>query len=94
MNRQELVTVSDLMQLESRLTNKMSDFFKANQNNQKRWLKSAGVRKMLGDISNSTLQNLRIYENLPFSKIGGTLFYDKDAIIEFMKENSFPNSID
>lgn len=45
----------------------------------KRFLKSHQVERMLG-ISSGTLQNLRINKTIPFSKIGGIIFYDHDDI--------------
>jgi hypothetical protein len=41
----------------------------------KKWLKSYEVRKIL-DISPGTLQNLRLNGTLPFTKIGGVMYYD------------------
>lgn len=52
----------------------------------KRFLKSYQVERMLG-ISSGTLQNLRINKTLPFSKIGGTIFYEIDDIQKLIREN-------
>jgi hypothetical protein len=52
----------------------------------KRFLKSYQVERMLG-ISAGTLQNLRINKTLPFSKIGGTIFYEMDDIQKLIKDN-------
>lgn len=52
----------------------------------KRFLKSYQVERMLG-ISAGTLQNLRINKTLPFSKIGGTIFYEMDDIQRLIKDN-------
>lgn len=41
---------------------------------EKKWLKSHEVRKIL-KISPGTLQNLRLNGTLPYSKIGGIIFY-------------------
>ncbi len=56
----------------------------------KKWLRSKEVRKMLG-ISPGTLQNMRIQGNIPFSKIGGTLFYDSGEIDKILNENKIVN---
>ena len=53
----------------------------------KEWLKSADVRKMLG-ISSGTLQTLRINKTLPYTKIGGTIYYaygDVTRVLNFNK---------
>lgn len=50
-----------------------------------RWLKSPQVRKLL-NLSPGTLQNLRINGTLPFSKIGGVIFYDYEDIERILQE--------
>jgi len=52
----------------------------------KRFLRSAEVRKLLG-ISTGTLQNMRINGSLPFSYIGTTIFYDYDEIVKIFNNN-------
>ena len=49
----------------------------------KTWLRSYEVRKLLG-ISTGTLQNLRINDTLPYTKIGGILYYKYDDIQKLM----------
>lgn len=53
----------------------------------KKWLKSQEVRELLG-ISTGTLQNLRINGTLPYTKIGGVIYYDFDKIINILEENT------
>lgn len=56
----------------------------------KRWLKSCEVKKMLG-ISHGFLQTLRDSGTLPFTKIGGSIYYDFEDITKMMasgKSNS------
>ena len=60
---------------------------KANSGNNKRYLRSSEVRKML-NISPGTLQNLRISNKLPFTRLGTTIFYDYEEIIKILEENS------
>lgn len=75
-----VITTDDLETFRETLLN---DFKKLLQEKQgypaKRWLKSHEVRRML-TISPGTLQNLRINGTLPFTKIGGVIFYDYDDI--------------
>lgn len=52
----------------------------------KRWLKSYQVMRMLG-VSSGTLQNLRINRTIPFTKIGGSLYYPYDGIMKLFKDN-------
>jgi len=58
-----------------------------------KWLKSHQVQRMLG-ISPGTLQNLRINGTIPYTKIGGVIFYsleDINAIMHRNKRNDFSN---
>ena len=52
----------------------------------KKWLKSNEVRELLG-ISPGTLQNLRVNGTLPFTKIGGVLYYEYHEIMEVLENN-------
>ena len=56
----------------------------------KKWLKSPEVRELLS-ISPGTLQNLRINGTLPYSKVGGVIYYDYDEILKVMEENKIHN---
>ncbi len=50
------------------------------------WIKSHQVQRMLG-ISPGTLQNLRINGTIPYSKVGGVLFYNKEDIEKILEDN-------
>ena len=52
----------------------------------KQWLKSGQVRKILG-ISEGTLQHLRLNGTLPYSKIGGVIYYDYADIQHMLQSN-------
>lgn len=53
---------------------------------EKKWLKSHQVQRLLG-VSPGTLQNLRINGTIPYSKVGGVLFYNKYDIERILDEN-------
>jgi hypothetical protein len=53
---------------------------------EKTWIKSHQVQRMLG-ISPGTLQTLRINGTIPFSKVGGVLFYSKSDINKLLENN-------
>ena len=59
-----------------------------------KWLKSHEIRRLL-KLSPGTLQNLRVNGTLPFSKIGGVIFYNYEDIEKMLLENKsnrdFPN---
>ena len=56
----------------------------------KRYLKSAEVMELL-QISPGTLQNLRINGTLPYTKVGGIIFYDSEEIHKTMTINRVHN---
>jgi len=56
----------------------------------KKWIKSPEVRELLG-ISPGTLQNLRINGTLPFTKIGGVIYYDYEEITRILEQNKTTN---
>jgi len=59
----------------------------------KKWLKSPEVRKLLG-ISTGTLQNLRINGTLPYTKVGGVIYYDYVEIMKVLEQNTVNKSED
>ena len=56
----------------------------------KKWLKSPEVKDLLS-ISAGTLQNLRINGTLPYTKVGGLIYYDYEDINKIMEENRVHN---
>ncbi|CAG5086002.1 helix-turn-helix domain-containing protein [Parvicella tangerina] len=50
------------------------------------WIKSHQVQRLLG-ISPGTLQNLRLNGTIPYSKVGGVLFYKKTDIQHILEQN-------
>jgi hypothetical protein len=81
----EFITKSDLENFKSEIIKEVANLLNGKQEN-KKWLKSADVRKML-NISPGTLQNLRVSRILPFTKIGGTVFYDYNDVMKVMQKN-------
>ncbi|MGK7392607.1 MAG: helix-turn-helix domain-containing protein [Candidatus Cyclobacteriaceae bacterium M2_1C_046] len=81
-----IVTKEDLEDFKRELLQNMQDLLKGDAGPQKKWLKSSEVRKLL-KISPGTLQNLRVNGHLPYTRVGGTLFYAYQDIIEMLEEN-------
>jgi len=52
----------------------------------RRWLKSHEVRRLL-TVSPNTLQSLREKGLLPYTKVGGVLYYDYDDIRRMLEGN-------
>ncbi len=82
----EIITKEDLKIFKSELLSELKEIFGTTSNQQKQWLKSQEVRKLLG-ISPGTLQHLRVIGTLPYTKIGGTLYYKYEEVIQMLEQN-------
>ncbi|MFD0765397.1 helix-turn-helix domain-containing protein [Mucilaginibacter lutimaris] len=80
----DLVTSEDLQQFKNDLLKEIGDMMGQPPGKEKQWIKGCDVRKLLG-ISNGTLQNLRLNGTLPFTKIGGTMYY-RNSVIQNLLE--------
>lgn len=81
----EIITPADLENFKIDLLREIKALLDDRPRQQKRWLKSYQVREILG-ISAGTLQNMRLNGTLPFSKIGGLIFFDSDIVNEVMSK--------
>ena len=88
-----IVTTEDLIVFKEELLDEIKNIFAQRSHAPKRYLRSAEVRKLLS-ISPGTLQNLRINGTLPFSKVGGIVYYPYEGIMQVLQENlvNTPNS--
>ncbi len=83
----EIITQDDLREFKIELLADIKKLLKQNLgSNQKKWLKSYEVRELL-NISPGTLQHLRVSGTLPFTKVGGTIYYDFNDIHNMISEN-------
>ncbi len=86
----EIITRDDLQEFRVELVAEIAKLLSSGaKESGKRWLKTAEVKKLLG-VSSGTLQNLRINGSLPYTKLGGVLYYDREEI-EKMLETSTKN---
>ena len=84
----EIVNTDDLREFKIELLEDIKNLLStASGTSNKKYLKSSEMKKML-KVSTGTLQTLRINGTLPYTKIGGIIFYDADEIAKVMKENS------
>lgn len=82
-----IITTDDLMEFKLELLDEIKQLLsRQSGTTQKRYIKSVEVMKLL-QISPGTLQNLRINRTLPFTKIGGIIYYDLADIHGLMKIN-------
>lgn len=89
-----IITQEDLNEFRYQLLNEIKELLQLKAPQQKKWLRSQEVRRML-NISAGTLQNLRINGTLTYTKIGGTIYYDYsniDLLLNGNKVNNKPQS--
>ena len=82
-----VVTQDDLKQFKSELLDEIKDLFNSKESSNKRWLRSHEVRKLLGNISPGKLQDMRNKGEIPYKRIGGTLFYDPFEVAKVMQNS-------
>lgn len=88
-----VLTVEDLQDFKKELLQELRTLFPNQQAAQnKKWLKSIEVRKMLS-ISPGTLQNLRINGTIPYTKMGGVIYYDSEEILRILQKNTINNGL-
>lgn len=82
-----IITTDDLREFKAELLDDIRTLLsKQSSGKIKRYLKSSEVMEML-QISPGTLQNLRINGTLPYTKIGGLIYYDTEEIEKVMENN-------
>ena len=59
---------------------------KASVTTPKKWLKSSDARKLIG-VSPGKLQIIRDSGMLPYTKIGGNIYYDQDDLMQLFESN-------
>ena len=82
-----IITTDDLREFKMELLDDIKNLLtKQSSGKIKRYLKSSEVMDLL-QISPGTLQNLRINGTLPYTKVGGIIYYDAEEIQNVMEEN-------
>ncbi len=82
-----IVTSDDLERLKVEMLNEIKEILiKYERITIDRWIKSGKVMDKL-EISPGTLQNFRINRTIPFTKLGGIIYYDETKINEIMVKN-------
>ncbi|MEB0260517.1 helix-turn-helix domain-containing protein [Mucilaginibacter sp. 10I4] len=81
----EIITKEDLQEFGEQLLNQMKTLIGRGQAEEPRkFIKSYQVKNLL-KISNNTLQTLRDNGTIPFSKIGGILYYNYEDIMKVLR---------
>ena len=82
-----IVTIEDLQNLKQDLLVEFQKILSQRPGTlNKKWLKSYDLMKLLG-VSHGTIQNFRDSGMLPFTKIGGVIFYDIDDVQKMIQDN-------
>ncbi|MEX2232663.1 MAG: helix-turn-helix domain-containing protein [Cyclobacteriaceae bacterium] len=81
-----IITPEDLQAFKQELLEEIKSLLSNRPATTRKWLKSHEVRRLL-TISPGTLQNLRVNGTLPFTKIGGVIFYDYEDIRKMLQDN-------
>jgi hypothetical protein len=86
-----IVTIEDLQNFKKELLEEIKKLLieRSSLTPVRKWLKSHEVRRLL-TISPGTLQHLRVNGTLPFTKIGGVIFYDHDDVQKMLEGHKSP----
>ncbi len=88
-----IVTLDDFLEFKAELFQEIRKILKdQSPASTPKWLKSPELKKMLG-ISSGTLQNLRVNGTLPYTKIGGVIYYDYSEILKIIEANKIHNKL-
>ena len=89
-----IITTDDLRDFKLELLDDIKKLLsKQAQGKLKKYLKSSELMDLL-QISPGTLQNLRIKGTLPYTKVGGIIFYDSEEIQKVMDNNRINHKMD
>jgi hypothetical protein len=89
-----IITTDDLRDFKLELLDDIKKLLsKQAQGTLKKYLKSSELMDLL-QISPGTLQNLRINGTLPFTKMGGIIYYDSEEIQKVLDGNRVHYKID
>jgi len=80
-----ILTTDDLYQFKTELLEEMKSIL-SNPQPSKKYLRSTEVMELL-QLSPGTLQNLRVNGTLPYTKLGGIIYYDEDDINNVLEQN-------
>lgn len=88
-----ILTTDDLREFKMELLDDIKNLLtKESKGKLKRYLKSSEVMDML-QVSPGTLQNLRINGTLPYTKIGGIIYYDAEEIQDILTTNRVQHTL-
>jgi excisionase family DNA binding protein len=80
----EVITKKDLAILKNELIKEFKSALQNKPEEKSEWLKTWEVKKLVG-LSNGTLQKMRNEGTIPFTKLGGLIFYKKEDVLALMQ---------
>ena len=82
-----IITTDDLREFKMELLDDIKKLLSRQATGElKKYLKSSEVMELL-QVSPGTLQNLRVNGTLPYTKVGGIIYYDAEEIQNVMNAN-------
>ena len=82
-----IITTDDLREFKMELLDDIKNLLAKQASGKiKKYLKSSEVMELL-QVSPGTLQNLRVNGTLPYTKVGGIIYYDAEEIQNVMTAN-------
>lgn len=88
-----IITTDDLREFKMELLDDIKNLLSQQPSGTiKKYLKSSEVMDLL-QVSPGTLQNLRINGTLPYTKVGGIIYYDAEDIQNVMDRNRIHHKI-
>lgn len=88
-----IITTDDLREFKMELLDDIKNLLAKQASGKiKKYLKSSEVMDLL-QVSPGTLQNLRINGTLPYTKVGGIIYYDAEEIQNVMTANRVHHGI-
>ena len=89
-----IITTDDLREFKLELLEEIRNLLRKQSSvTKKKYLKSSDVMDLL-QVSPGTLQNLRINGTLPYTKVGGIIYYDAEEIQNVMTANRVHQNFD
>lgn len=88
----EILTTDDLQKFKQEMITEIKHLISdlaALKPAEKKFLKNLELQERL-DMSSASLQNLRNARVLPYTKLGGTIYYDWDDVIQLMNKFKKP----
>lgn len=86
-----ILTTDDLREFKMELLQEFQEIIsKQTPGTNKQYLKSSEVMEWL-QVSPGTLQTLRINGTIPYTKMGGIIYYDAEEIQQILEKNKVQN---